>query len=408
MKDLLFSSAIVIAALAFIKPLPAQGDGANAAADYTHEILDALDSNANRLGRFCRKYCDTIQDADELSEAVQNGLSVLNGEAVVIDQKLIDAINADAERLRNLGASPPEFTALTDERVEILNGDDFDKIQEEYRKFEEERNKYISKYERWIEKRDMASMIADDAIAADRRRMELERVIGDLIVSAPEAALVAFFRFDLLWGDIQVPLANATENRAGAAVELRNKYDDAVRVMRENIRRTTPLQETIEILKHEKILGWGNDLSFLDEPIQGSEELADAVDTVAKLKATELPSDQAIAIKELLDGMLISNKEIRRQAEKIISEAIKKDEEAARANIKQAIISMGLSVAGAVGQSSPGQVQATQDPAGNYNPFYYREDIWGFEIAPDGTRTLYHRSRQGADSGFKLKLPDPG
>ncbi|WP_420410586.1 hypothetical protein [Hoeflea sp.] len=91
-------------------------------ADEAHSALDKFDRFVSTVDDVCERYCESIEDAaEDIEEAVEAGFAVLNGEALVLDQSIIDKINADADRLAQLSGEPPPEPRRVWRRLQLLS-----------------------------------------------------------------------------------------------------------------------------------------------------------------------------------------------------------------------------------------------------------------------------------------------
>lgn len=386
---------------------------ATKAADGAHSALDRFDRLVTTAGELCRKHCDTIETVDGVLDEVENGFKVLEGDPLLLDQGIVDRINEDAERMEGLSGTPTPLKILTPEMEVAMNGDDEVARRQAYRDFIAARNAYQDRYERWLEKREQAQRIYEDAESAYQRVIQLDQKLEDLVSNSPVAFLVYFYRFDHLLADVKIPLTEAIVRRASAAHDLKESYDKAIIEMRIDLRRTEGLHQWINFTEFQDAFQdtpppADNVESFLNSPTGGTEALEEARTLFANIKKTNLPTEQEQFIARALDKMRISNQEVREAVAKLLREANDADAEARRAQRIQTFLQQGVAVAGSVWQAGANSPTASSTgPALQYN---YTTTGWGTN--PDGTLYFYRHQFDGSVTapvgpGGATTMPNP-
>ena len=359
--------------------------------------LNRFDSFIYHLEEICKKHCGAAEIIDDIANKVEEGFKVLNGEAFLFDQSVIDAINADATRLEKLSGKPPAFELLTPELINAINSNDPEKVRVAYEAIEASRIEYISKLQRWKQKREVARLISDDAESAYHRVLRTEQALSTILRSFSAPLLQAVYRFDLLLLDVKVPLSEAIIKRAAAAYELKQSYDRAIGEMTANVRRTEGLQQWIDFVQFQEAFRGdvpvsGGDLnSLLNKPIGGADKLQVAKNIVNSIKQSNLRSEQSLKIGQALKQMQISNEIVRKEADRLWRAAAAADKEKAKAEMTTGILQSGVAIAGAFAKSG-GEASSfsSSQGAGQGVDYYFQFEYT--EMMADGLGNIYFNS----------------
>ena len=397
-------SAYVLSLAVMAIPVPAYAQTSSDPAKDAARAIGMLERLLYRTAELCEQYCEAAQVGADIIDRVQFGFDALNSDAVFFNQELVDALHADAERLRQLGAEPPPFEIYTPDRVIALESGDPEAMTRAFDAMVQDRAEYEDKLERWLEKRGHAQAIFDEANAMSYRAGLVDDRLGALLNTTPGWFLNIFARLDLARLDLNISLDAALTDRLNASQELLQKYDRSIATMKANLDSTRDLSAWSWFLHGQGFTGAPveasqNPLDVLKTPVS-KEKIETASSIFDNLSSIETVSQQETRLRELLHEMNVTNTEVIEAAAKLWREAAEKDEEARRAALIRAVLTAAADGVGklATQSSSPGMSEPQP-----YGSTIYFEQTWQIDVSADGSAQMRFVKRGAA---VELKKPN--